>query len=212
MRRSQLMRKHAKEIIAGAIVGVLTVAVAVIALGAMGANARHSGTTARTLANVDSFAALGDRSLPRPSAAVLAQFAAIHPGADANARTASPGLYIASWQGAPCAVVAGGAAGCTSSLDQGVWLMGDMIRAYDSPTAPFNTHVYGLAEDGVARVDVSLGGRAVTVPVHNNVFRMNLRNTSFSDITGLTVIRIDGTRSALDAARYFTAPHAAVAK
>jgi hypothetical protein len=205
------MRKHAKQIIAGAIVGVLTVAVAVIALGAMGANARHAGTSARALAKADSFAALADRSLQRPSAGVLAQFAAIHPGAEANARTAAPGLYIASWQGAPCAVVAGGAAGCTSSLDQGVWLMGDMIRAYDAPTAPFNTQVYGLAEDGVARVDVFLGGRTVTAPVHNNVFRTALRNTSFSDITGLTVIRKDGTRSALDASKYFAAP-TAVAK
>jgi hypothetical protein len=207
-----MMRKHAKEIIAGAIVGVLTVAVAVIALGAMGANARHSGTSARALAKADSFAALADRSLPRPSAGVLAQFAAIHPGAEANARTAAPGLYIASWQGAPCAVVADGAVGCTSSLDQGVWLMGDMIRAYDSPMAPFNTQVYGLAEDGVAVVQVFLDGRTMTVPVHNNVFRATLRNTSFSDITGLTVIRKDGMRSALDAARYFTPPHSAVAK
>src|SRR5919201_730366 len=200
------MRKHAREIIAGAIVGVLTVAVAVIALGAMGANAPHSGATARALANADSFAALRDRSLPRPSAAVLAQFAAIHPGAEVNARTAAPGLYIGSWQGAPCAVVAGAAAGCTSSLDQGVWLLGDMIRAYDSPTAPFNTQVYGLAEDGVARVDVLLGGRTMTTPVQNNVFRTTLHNTSFSDITGLSVIRKDGTRSALDASRYFAAP------
>jgi hypothetical protein len=200
------MRKHAKEIITGAIVGILTVAVAVIALGAMGANARHAGPSARALAKADTFAALADRSLPRPSAGILAQFAAIHPGAEANARTAAPGLYIASWQGAPCTVVAGGAAGCTSSLDQGVWLMGDMIRAYDSPTAPFNTQVYGLAEDGVVRIDISLGGRTVTAPVHNNVFRSNLHNTSFSDITGLTVIRKDGTRSALDASKYFAAP------
>jgi hypothetical protein len=203
------MRKHAKEIIAGAIVGVLTVAAAVIALGAMGATARHSGTSARALAKADSFAALADRSLPRPSAGVLAQFAAIHPGAEANARTAAPGLYVSSWQGAPCAVVAGGTAGCTSSLDQGVWLMGDMIRAYDSPTAPFNTQVYGLAEDGVARIDISLGGRTATAPVHNNVFRSNLHNTSFSDITGVSVIRKDGTHSTLDASRYFAAPTAA---
>jgi hypothetical protein len=200
------MRKHAKEIIAGAIVGVLTVALAVIALGAMGANARHAGTSARALARADSFAALADRSLPQPSAVVLAQFAAIHPGAEANARTAAPGLYIASWQGAPCAVVAGGGAGCTSSLDQGVWLMGDMIRAYDSSTAPFNTQVYGLAEDGVVRIDISLDGRTVTAPVHNNVFRSNLHNTSFSDITGVSVIRKDGTRSTLDASKYFAAP------
>jgi hypothetical protein len=200
------MRKHAKEIIAGAIVGVLTVAVAVIALGAMGANVPHTGVTARTLANADSFAALRNRSLSRPSAAVLAQFAAIHPGAEANARTAAPGLYIGSWQGAPCAVVVGGAAGCTSSLDGGIWLLGDMIRAYDSPAAPFNTQVYGLAEDGVARIDVSVGGRAVTAPVHNNVFRVTLHNTSFSDITGVSVIRKDGGRSALDASRYFAVP------
>jgi hypothetical protein len=200
------MRKHAKEIVAGAIVGVLTVVAAAVALGAMGANTRHSGTSARTVANADRFAALGDRSLPRPTAAVLAQFAAIHPGADANARTAAPGLYIASWRGAPCAVVAGGAAGCTSSLDHGVWLMGDMIRAYDSPTAPFTTQVYGLAEDGVAGVDVSLLGRTVTAPIHNNVFRVNFRSTSFADITGVSVIRTDGTRSALDASRYFAAP------
>jgi hypothetical protein len=211
MRRSYLMRKHAKEIIAGAIVGVLTVAVAVIALGAMGANARHSGTRALALANADRFAALADWSLPRPSAGVLAQFAAIHPGAEKNARTAAPGLYIASWQGAPCAVVAGGAAGCTTSLDQGVWLMGDMIRAYDSRTAPFNTQVYGLAEDGVARIDISLGARTVTAPVHNNVFRSNLHNSSFSDITGVSVIHRDGTHSPLDASKYFAAP-TAVAK
>jgi hypothetical protein len=202
------MRKHAKEIIAGAIVGILLVVVAVIALGALGATARHSGTSARALARADSFAALADRSLPRPSAGVLAQFAAIHPGAEANARTAAPGLYIASWQGAPCAVVAGGAAGCTSSLDQGIWLLGDMIRAYDSPTAPFNTQIYGLAEDGVARIDISLGGRTVTAPVHNNVFRSNLHNTSFSDITGVSVVREDGTHSTLDASRYFAAPTA----
>lgn len=201
------MRKHAKEIIAGAVVGVLMVAVAVIALGAMGANAPHSGVTARTLANADSFAALRDQSLPRPAGAVLAQFAAIHPGAEANARTAAPGLYIGSWQGAPCAVVAGGAAGCTSSLDRGIWLLGDMIRAYDSPTAPFNTQVYGLAEDGVARIEVSLGGRAVTVPVHHNVFRTTFHNTRFSDITGISVIRNDGGRSALDASRYFAVPN-----
>ena len=200
------MRKRAKEIIAGAIVGVLTVVVAVIALGAMGANARHFGTSARAFAKADRFAALTDRSLPRPAATVLAQFAAIHPGAEANARTAAPGLYIASWKGAPCAVFVGGAAGCTSSLDQGVWLMGDMIRAYDATTAPFNTQVYGLAEDGVARVEVLFGARAVTAPVHNNVFWTTLRNTSFSDITGLTVIRKDGTRSALDASKYFAAP------
>ena len=200
------MPKHAKEIVAGAIIGVLMVAVAVIALGAMGANAPRSEVTARTLANVDNFAALRDRSLPRPAAAVLAQFAAIHPGAEANARTVAPGLYIASWQGAPCAVVVGGAAGCTSSLDRGIWLMGDMIRAYDSPTAPFNTQVYGLAEDGVARIEVSLGGRTVTVPVHNNVFRTTLHNTSFSDVTGVSVIRKGGGRSALDASRYFTLP------
>jgi hypothetical protein len=200
------MRKHAKEVIAGAIIGVLTVTVAVIALGAMGANARRAGTNARALANADSFAALADRSLPRPSAGVLAQFAAIHPGAEANARTAAPGLYIASWQGAPCTVVAGGAAGCTSSLDQGVWLMGDMIRAYDSPTAPFNTQIYGLAEDGVVRIDISLGGRTVSAPVHNNVFRASLHNTSFSDITGVLVIRKDGTHSTLDPLKYFAAP------
>jgi hypothetical protein len=202
------MRKHAKEIIAGAIVGILTVFVAVIALGALGATARHVGTSARALARADSFAALADRSLPRPSAEVLAEFAAIHPGAEANARTAAPGLYIASWQGAPCAVVADGAAGCTSSLDQGVWLLGDMIRAYDSPTAPFNTRVYGLAEDGVARIEISLGGRTVTAPVHNNVFRSHLHNTSFSDITGVSVIREDGTHSTLDPSRYFAAPTA----
>jgi hypothetical protein len=200
------MRKHAKEIIAGAIAGVLTVAVAVIALGAMGATARHARTGALGLAKAPSFAALADWSLPRPSPRILAQFAAIHPGADANARTAAPGLYIASWQGAPCAVVAGGAAGCTSSLDQGVWLLGDMIRAYDSLTAPFDTQVYGLAEDGVDRVEILLGGRTVTAPVHNNVFHATLRNTSSSDIIALTVIRKDGTRSAVDASKYFAAP------
>jgi hypothetical protein len=84
--------------------------------------------------------------------------------------------------------------------------MGDMIRAYDSPTAPFNTEVYGLAEDGVARIEVSLGGRTVMVPVHNNVFRTTLHDTSFSDITGVSVIRKDGRRSALDASRYFATP------
>ena len=83
-----------------------------------------------------------------------------------------------------------------------------MIRAYDSPTAPFDTHVYGLAEDGVARIDISLGGHTVTAPVHNNVFRSNLHDTSFSDITDISVIRKDGTHSTLDASRYFAAPTA----
>jgi hypothetical protein len=185
----------------GSLLGVAAVAATVLAINAVAAP-KHV-VVASTAGN---FAVLSRASARPAPASAVARFKALHPdGSFADARGTKAGIYVASYQGAICGLDPGrGVDTCTSQLRNGVVFLGSMIREWDSETAPFQVNLDGLASDGVTGIQVTLtSGRAVSVPVSDNAFSATLAGTSFSDITGLTIVNADGSTSSLDAGRYF---------
>lgn len=151
------------------------------------------------------FSALGDRSLGNAPASIVSDFRSLHSGRYADAKAVGKGMYLASNNGALCAWVSGGLGGCTDRLNAGdVWLAGDMIREYDSPTAPFMVRFYGFARDGVAAVRVTTAGESPrTIAVHDNAFRATFMNTSFGDLRSIEELYVSGRSVSVDPALYF---------
>lgn len=198
------MNRRSRQILLGITLGACVSVAAIAAVAALGSSTQTRQTApAANLAG--GFSAVADQSLPAAPAAVASQFADIHTGISAP-RQVGTHAYIASYGGAVCAVFNPGSGGCTDTLDHGVWLFGDMIRASDSEQAPFDLNIYGLAEDGVSSVTVSFADGTTTIPVVNNAFWATFGNATFSQIQAITVGSSAG-QAALDPARYFSTPN-----
>jgi hypothetical protein len=197
-----------RQILLGGVLGACLSAAAIAAVSAYGAARpyRAAQPSGRALAAptpvATQFAAIGDQGLPAAPATIVGDFADLHAGIS-TPRQVGDGAYIASYNGAVCIVFIPGSSGCTDQLDHGIFLFGDMIRATDSEQAPFNVNLYGVAEDGVTALTVTLSdGTATTVPVANNAFRVTLSDTMFGQIEGVAVDSTAG-RSALNPSQYF---------
>lgn len=188
---------------------VVVAAVLIAAGGSATAFAVHSLTQSPV---TQGFSAVTDPALPE----VTASTAGVSPhlasvflevfGRGYTARQVGDGMYLGERRDGLCAVVEHGEAGCTDHLDGDVWLMGDMIRAYDAETAPFNVHFYGFARDSVAAIRVTTSnGNVTSVPVRHNAFQTTLTHTGFGDISAIEVVSTSGQTSAIDPRSYFPA-------
>jgi hypothetical protein len=179
----------------------VALAVGLVSWNALTAHAVSSRSDAAS-----QFGALEDSSLPGMPDSAMRVLRSIHDWHYDRARTVGPKMYLAAHDGIVCELVTGGSGGCTDRLDpSGVWLFGDMTRRYDSETAPFDVHFYGFAVDDVARVDVTANGVTTSLAVRHNAFDVTLRNTTFQDISAVTVVTASGEMRRLDPATYF--PH-----
>lgn len=203
------MNWRIRQIVLGSVGGAAVAIAAVVAVTALAAPSAPQSVWGPAATDITGqFAALDDASLPAAPAAITSDFADIHAGIG-TARQVGDNAYLASYDGGVCVVFEPGLSGCTDHLDQGVWLLSYMIRAYDSDTAPFNVNLFGVAEDGVSSITFSLADGATTsVPVVNNAFRTTLTDATFGEIENITVNSTEG-RSALDPTHYF--PKAALA-
>ncbi len=197
---------RARSIAAGVVIGLFLVTVGVIAITALGGRATQAPTDdPATFSASERFAALSDGTLSPAPQSIVSEFRAMHGAAAAdNARTIGPGMYITSYGDVACGAFHPGGAGCTKRLDGGIWLLGDMVRAYDSESAPFKVDVYGLAEDGVTSIDVTLGdGREVSIPVSHNGFRSTFEETTFAEVLAMRVNYASGELHDIDPTKYF---------
>lgn len=185
---------------------------AVLAIAAVGAATAFAVRSLTQSPVTQGFSALTDPALPEVTASTvgisphLAGVLREVMGPGYVARQVGPGMYLGQRGNALCEVVDPGAAGCTDHLDGDVWLLGDMMRAYDAETAPFRVHFYGFARDDVATVRVTTSdGTVTTVPVEHNAFETTLKNTSFADIRAVEVVSTSGQTTAIDPRTYFPA-------
>src|SRR5919205_4024272 len=133
-----------RQLLLGAAAALASVVAGIVVWNAVGA---HAVSPRADVAS--QFAALHDRSLASASTSAMRVLHSIHDWSYDQARTVGPGMYLAEHDGVLCELVAQGSGGCTDRLDpSGVWLFGDMVRSYDSETAPFDVHLYGFAVDG----------------------------------------------------------------
>lgn len=97
-------------------------------------------------------------------------------------------MYLGENNGAVCMWKESGLGACTDHLNApDALLAGDMIRMYDSATAPFEVHLYGVARDDVALFSFDLrDGRTVVVPVAHNAFSLTMLGTEFADIASVS--------------------------
>jgi len=205
-----MMNRRNRQILLGVVLGACISVAAVAAAAAFGAQERTRQSVSASNDLAGQFAAVNNQNLPAAPASIEASLADIHAGSS-TPRKVGDNAYISSYDGAVCVVFEAGSSGCTGQLDHGVWLLGDMIRASDSEQAPFTVNVYGIAEDGVSSLTVSLAdGTTTAIPVVNNAFQASLANTTFSQIKGITVDASAG-QSALDPSRYFPTPSAIAA-
>jgi len=190
----------------------VALAAAVIAIAAVGSATAFAVHALTQSPFTQDFSALTDPALPE----VTASSGSVSPhldslltevmGTDYVARQVGEGMYLGQRGDALCGVVEHGGGGCTDHLDGGVWLLGDMIRAYDAETAPFEVHFYGFARDGVSAIRVTTSdGRLTTVPVEHNAFEWTFTHTSFADIKAVEVVSASGQTTAIDPRSYFPA-------
>jgi len=196
------VKTHSRQVLLGVVAGAAASIAAIIAAAAFGGTSQTAVSAPGQPDVTTHFSVLSDQAVPAAPASVVAQFEEIHPGIS-SARQVRSNASVASYDGAVCAVFEPGSGGCTAQLDHGVWLMGDMIRAYDSEQAPFNLNLYGVAEDGISLISISLADGSIrAIPVVHNVFWATLTNTTFNQIEGITVTSVSGQVS-LDPANYF---------
>lgn len=195
-------------IVAGVGGGLTLIIIGIVAINAFGSPTSETSsrpTAQSAVSATNDFSAVNDRALAPAPRFVVDELREIHPEAvTAGARTIGPGMYISNYEGAVCAVFRPGSSGCTDRLDNGIWMFGDMIREYDSSSAPFKVVIYGLARDGISSIDVSISGRnTVSIPVVHNGFHKVLHDASFATIQGIKVTdSLGGTRT-IDPAKYF---------
>jgi hypothetical protein len=153
-----------------------------------GSAAARSAQVAAPLATAsgdvsDGFSALHDSSVVAAPPTVVEDFKSMHAGTYADAKALQDGMYLATNNGSLCGWIVDGFGQCTEQLNYGdVWLEGDERRHYDSPSAPFDVHLYGFARDGITAIRVTVKGSTESLPVTNNAFRGTIGNASFSDI------------------------------
>lgn len=193
-----------RQLAAGTLVGAAAAGAALVAATLLGVASAAPGGAPSDTGVVVGFSALSDRGLPAAPASVVAEARSLHPGSYDSLREVGPGMYFGENAGALCLFVVGGLGGCTDRLNAGdVWLAGDMVREYDSPAAPFRVHLYGVARDGVASIDVVTPHGMRAIRTRRNAFEAVLGNTAFDDIRGIAVVYRSGERVNVDPARYF---------
>jgi hypothetical protein len=191
----------------------ILVALAAAALIAAGAGAGVAITAGSPPPVTSGFSALDDRSLPRvtnspdpsltmPYRSVLDMFLALGPG-PYDGRRVAPGMYLARRGDVLCHAVIQGSAQCRDHLEGDVWFEGTQRRAYDAETAPFEVDFYGFARDSVSTIRVTVDNRpAIDVPTEHNAFRTTLKNATFADISGITVVYTSGKTIEIDPRAY----------
>lgn len=209
------MRLAKRQIVLGFLSGLVAIAAAVAVANATGIHVQSSSAAGppSTPAPVPippsstsvGFSALNSPNLAGPPARVISELQSMHPGAYTTARQVGEGMFIADNNGAVCLWVDNGLGGCTDRLNAGdAWLAGDMGREYDSETAPFQVHLYGIARDSISSFAFTLAnGQTITAPVTNNAFSVTVPNTAFSDIDGITENYTNGRAVALDPSVYY---------
>jgi hypothetical protein len=210
-----LRKTRTRQISSGAIAAVILSAVAMLAIRTIGPtlqSARASNDSAGSALNdsratgvAAGFSALNNQSLrPAPTAAVE-NFQSLHSGNYSNAKAVASDIYLAAGDGTLCLWVQNGLGGCTDALNAGdAWIAGDMIRESDTETAPLKVRLYGVARDDVKSIEFARksGDQAIAV-LKNNTFDVTLHDTSFADLTGITLRFVDGSSVNLDPADYF---------
>ena len=211
------MSTRVKQVLAGSASAIAAVAIAVLTASVFGF---HVGTSAAgrldvgtPIVSVGGDASRGISALNRPDipvapASVVGQLRSLHEGTYADAKTLGPGIYLASNNGAVCAWISDGFGQCVESFNfDDVWLEGDQRREYDSPSAPFEVNLYGIARDGVRSLRITTqDDKTRSVQVVNNAFRTTLKGMTFAEIAGVDKVYATGQSVHLDTSALFWTP------
>ncbi len=201
-----------------ALLGVIVALAGVVGLASYGGAASGSPRLGAPVTSAVSFTKTADPVRADEAAGVRAQFAlltdhAVSPPAvvdTASIRSVGRSSFIAKRNDGSVCLSQRATLACYVGFERGgiSTSIGDG-RTYDSPEAPFQVVVDGIARDGVRSVTFELNdGTSATAPVTDNAFALTIAGHLANDLVGYTVATNAGTVSRVYADGQFPAPDA----